>query len=203
MKTYIRKNIKGYYVDFPEEIDAEYWEGQIGETYEDFLDNKWILLSDEQVQFHEDNPDASVKEVIEMQLIPIPEPSIENQIIRARQKKISKLHQYDNSSEVNEFSINGELKTWFTPSERSNYKNSIDSAKLLGISNLTLLVNGIIIELPASKAEQLLAMIQLYADACYMVTKQHEGAIQALQNIVEIEEYDYTVGYPEKLNFEL
>lgn len=203
MKIYIRKNIKGYYVDFPEEIDAEYWEGQIGETYEDFLDNKWILLNDEQVQFHEDNPDASVKEVIEMQLTPVPEPSIENQIIRARQEKLAKLHQYDNSSEVNEFSINGELKTWFTPSERSNYKNSIDSAKLLGISNLTLLVNGTVIELPTSKAEQLLAMIQLYADACYMVTKQHEGAIQALQNIVEIEEYDYTAGYPKKLNFEL
>ena len=48
MKTYIRKNIKGYYIDFPEEIDAQYWAGKIGSTYEDFQNNKWILLSEEQ-----------------------------------------------------------------------------------------------------------------------------------------------------------
>jgi hypothetical protein len=52
MITYIRKNIKGYYIEFPEEIDAQYWEGKIGTTYTDFLDGKWVLLSDEQVAFH-------------------------------------------------------------------------------------------------------------------------------------------------------
>ena len=36
MITYINKNHKGYYVEFPEEIDSIYWEGQIGSTYEDF-----------------------------------------------------------------------------------------------------------------------------------------------------------------------
>lgn len=47
MKTYIRKSIKGFYIQFPEEIDATYWAGKIGETYQDFLDDKWVLLSDE------------------------------------------------------------------------------------------------------------------------------------------------------------
>jgi hypothetical protein len=49
MKWYIKNDIKGWYIDFPEEIDAEYWEGQIGTTYQDFLDGKWVKLTDEQV----------------------------------------------------------------------------------------------------------------------------------------------------------
>jgi hypothetical protein len=61
MKTYIRKSIKGYYIEFPEEIDATYWNGKIGTTYEDFENNKWILLSNEQVAFHETHPNASIK----------------------------------------------------------------------------------------------------------------------------------------------
>ena len=66
MKTYIKKSIKGYYIEFPEEIDAQYWAGQIGTTYEDFYGGKWVLLSDEQVLFHNTYPNASVKEVFEM-----------------------------------------------------------------------------------------------------------------------------------------
>jgi hypothetical protein len=45
MKTYIRKSIKGYYIEFPEPIDAQYWDGKIGTTYEDFIGDKWVLLS--------------------------------------------------------------------------------------------------------------------------------------------------------------
>lgn len=49
----------------------------------------------------------------------------------------------------------------------------------------------------------MLAAIQLYADACYMVTKGHLLAIDSLENIEEVDTYDYTVGYPEKLNFSI
>jgi len=47
MITYIRKSIKGYYIEYPNEIDPIYWEGKIGTTYQDFLDGKWVKLSDE------------------------------------------------------------------------------------------------------------------------------------------------------------
>ena len=203
MKTYIKKSIKGFYVDFPEEIDAEYWEDQIGETYKDFLDDKWVLLSDKQVEFHEENPNASIEEVLNMELNTIPEPSVEELIQRAKMDKLNELQRYDRSSEVNEFSINGQLKTWFTVEERSDYKNSIESAKILGIDTLQLIVSGQLIEISTEKAEKLLAMIQIYANTCFIVTEQHKKAIEALNNIVEIEDYDYTIGYPNKLNFDL
>lgn len=37
MYTCIRKAIKGYYVETPDEIAQEYLDGWIGSTYEDFL----------------------------------------------------------------------------------------------------------------------------------------------------------------------
>lgn len=203
MKWYIKKSVQGFYVDFPEEIDKDYWEGEIGETYQDFLENKWILLSDEQLQFHNDNPNATIEEVLNTELNQWQQPSIEQHISDLKYRKLSELQRYDNSPAVNEFTINGKLRTWFTPEERSNYKNSIDSAKLLGVDNLQLLIRNQVIELATDKAAQLLAMIQLYADSCYMVTKQHEAAINALENVNDIEDYDFTVGYPKKLNFEL
>ena len=53
-----------------------------GSSYNDFLEGKRILLSDDQVAFRDANPEASVKEIIEMRISPIPEiynPSIEEQ----------------------------------------------------------------------------------------------------------------------------
>lgn len=203
MKWYIRKNILGYYIQFPEEIDAEVWEGKIGTTYEDFLLQKWVPLTEEQVQFHLDNPGASIKEVLDMELFPEYEPTEKELLDKAKQTKLWELASYDSSTDVNSFTINDKLRTWFTPEQRANYKNSIDSAKLLGIDKLQLLVENQIIELPTEKANQLLAMIQLYADTCYIVTKQHEATINSLETFEEVEDYDFTVGYPSKLNFEL
>lgn len=198
---YIKRNISGYYVEFVQPLNQEYFE--IGCTYEDFIAGKWIPLTYDQIEFHEDNPKASIKEVIDMQLTSVPESTKEELLQQAKYRKLSELHNYDNSSAVNEFSINGQLKTWFIPSERSNYKNSIDSAKLLGINKLQFLVDETIIEIPTTNAAQLLARIQLYADTCYVVTKQHEAAINTLKTVEEVEDYDFTVDYPEKLNFEL
>ena len=33
MKTYIRQNIRGYYIEFDDVIDSQYWEGKTGTTY--------------------------------------------------------------------------------------------------------------------------------------------------------------------------
>lgn len=74
METYIRKNIAGYYAEFPEPIDPVYWNGKIGTTWQDFEDGKWLHLSAAQVDFRNAHPEASVKEVWDMQIVP-PEPT--------------------------------------------------------------------------------------------------------------------------------
>lgn len=197
---YIRKNIQGFYIEFPDQIDSEYYEGQIGETYEDFLEGKWVLLSNEQETFHEENPEASVREVLAMELDPVVTP---DPIVVAKNEKLAALATYDAGTDINDFTVNEQMHAWFTPEMRSNYRNSIDAAKLLGVESLDVFIGDTLVTLPTSSAEQMLAAIQLYADQCFIKTKQHEAAIKALNTVEDINNYDYTVGYPTKLNFTL
>ena len=68
MKLYVFKVIPGSFVEYEDEIDAQYWEGKIGTTYEDYEDGKWVLLSNEQAKFHRIHPEASVKQVMQSPL---------------------------------------------------------------------------------------------------------------------------------------
>lgn len=199
MKTYLKRNYNGYYIAFEEELNPDYVGDGIGSTYQDFLDGKWVLLSDEQVAFHINHPSASVHEVISMQMNEVHVDLVE----QARYQKEMEIRDYDASDAVNGFTVNNVLSAWFTPEERSNYKNSIDSAKLLGVESLSLLVSGNVITLDVQTASLILASIQLYADACYMVTQQHLSNIQNLNSVEDIEGYDHTAGYPSKLNFDV
>lgn len=106
MFTYIKKNIGGFYVEFPEKLSAEEYDN-LGSTYEDFLDNKWVLLSEEQVAFHNEHPEASIKQTLEMF---IPEAPVYTRTLEdAKREAISKLNHHDNSEEVNSFTINNAL----------------------------------------------------------------------------------------------
>ena len=200
MKTYIRKSIKGYYIEFPEEIDSQYWEGKIGQTYQDFLDDKWILLSDEQVNFHNQYPTASIKEVLDMQITPTPPRTLE----QAKQEKIAQIEEYDNSDAVNGFDIvmgGNTMTAWIHPEQRANYKNSLDSAELLGLEEVHPVFNGIQLTLETAMAKMALAQIQIYADRCFIVTETHKANVEALETIEAVDAYDNTAGYPERLTF--
>ncbi len=194
--TYIKKSVRGYYIEFDDMFNPALY-NNLGDTYEDFLDNKWVLLSSEQVQFHIDNPTATVKEVWDMELTPAPERTL----AQAKNEMLANINSYDRSSNVNGFTINNEIEGWLTPTERSNYRSSIDSAKLLGISNLSFYVGDMLLEVTPTQAEYMLAQIQLYADQCFMVTKQHKIEVEALNTIEAVDAYDYEDGYPEKINF--
>ena len=101
------------------------------------------------------------------------------------------------------FTINGVLTAWFTPAERSNYKSSIEAAKLLGQNTLAFFVEDTLLQVPTNDAEYMLAQIQLYADRCFLVTKNHKVNVMNLETIEEVEKYDYKINYPEKINFNL
>ena len=199
MITYIRKSIPSYYVEFNYEIDSEYWKGKIGENYQDFLDNKWILLTDEQLQFHKENPNASIKQVLEMQL----DPEYVRTLEEAKNQKKAEIEAYDMGENVNGFTINNSMTAWFNPDERVQYRQSVESATLLGVETLSFFIGDMEFTIPTESANHMLAAIHLYADECFIVTKKHKLAVEKLETIEEVDSYDYTVGYPEKLNFQL
>ena len=202
MKTYIRKTINGYYIEFPQEIDNVYWSGKIGSTYEDFLDDKWILLSEEQVAFHVNNPSATIEQVLNMDISDSNIRTIDD----AKREMINNVENYDKGPSVNSFVINTDddrIVAWITPDKRTSYKDSIDAAEFMGIDTVTAIFEGKQISIPTQTAKTALIKIQLYADQCFIVTEMHKAAIMALDNIQDVDNYDYTVGYPERLTFVL
>lgn len=131
---------------------------------------------------------------------PDEEPPVETptDIDMAKAAKIAEIAAYSDSDAVNCLTFNG-IKTWLTPVERANYDTSLTAAELLGEASITFLVNSYELELPVEQARRVLAMVQRYADSCYIVTERHKKAVRALQSIEEVDAYDYTTGYPEKL----
>lgn len=195
---YIKYDVPKHYITLEEELTEELFTN-LGSTYEDYLDNKWVKLSEEQMAFKDANPNASIKEIWNMELQPIPIQTL----AEYKNNKIIEITMYDQSTEVNSFTINSALTAWFTAAERSNYKSSIEAAKLLGQNTLAFFVGDMLLQVPTTEAEYMLAQIQLYADRCFLVTKNHKVNVMNLETIEEVESYDYTRDYPEKLNFDL
>jgi len=123
---------------------------------------------------------------------------------QAKRQKIAELEAYDISDAVNSFDIvyNGATITdWLTPDKRANYKNSLDSAEILGMDVVHPVINGMTFELQVATAKMYLAQIQIYADKCYGTTETHKANINALETVEEVEAYDFERFYPEKLIF--
>lgn len=197
--TYIKRSIKGNYVEFDEQFDEELY-NNIGETWEDYLNDKWVLLSNEQLEFKAMNPNASVLEVFNMSIAPIPPKTI----AEIKEEKIADIDKHDQSESVNGFNVvkdGNTVTAWLTKEERANYRSSIEAAELAGIDTLHLFIADMPIELGVQTAKMMLAQIQLYADQCYIVTKQHKAEVMAMDNGTEIMNYDVTVGYPTRLTF--
>lgn len=202
MFIYISKsqNLSSPYIALEEALNPTYYPN-LGNTLEDYNKGEWVLLSQDQVKFLEDNPKASVEEVWKMEL--------DNKVEKirtledAKKEKLSQLNEFDTSDKVNAFTINGALTAWFSVQERLNYKQSVEAAKMMKVDKLSFYVGNNILEVETDKAAQMLASLQLYADACFMTTKAHMIKIESLQTIVEVDNYDFTTDYPEKLNFNL
>lgn len=199
MYTYVKRNIPRHYVTLENKLNPDLY-SNIGSTYQDYLYNKYVLLTDEQVAFHNEYPEATVEEVFNLVINDNSEPARTLEV--AKKEMLQKIDSHDASDEVNGFLING-IKAWFTVQERNNYKASIDSAKLLGIESLSFFIGDHLLTITPEMAEHMLAAIQLYADQCFIVTKQHKLKVESLESIEEVDLYDYYAGYPKMLEFEL
>jgi hypothetical protein len=79
----------------------------------------------------------------------------------------------------------------------------ISAAELVGDESIEISIAGTFITFPVQQAKMLLARIQRYADKAYVNTERHKSAIEALETIEEVNDYDFTTGYPEKVTLSL
>lgn len=117
-----------------------------------------------------------------------------------KEEAIEQITEYDQSEDVNSFTLQGKAM-WLPKETRVGLVNSVTIEKNAGKETTVLWFGGERYELPVDTALQMLSALELYALECYNVTAAHKAAVNALESVEDVVVYDYTVGYPEKLNF--
>ena len=125
----------------------------------------------------------------------------EYSIDEIKEMKVSRILLYDKSKAVNSFTLSGK-EMWLDKDTRVGLKNSILIEQDMGRTKTVLWFDGVKYTIPILNALAMLNSLELYALDCYNVTQLHLAAIKKMYIVSQIEEYDYTVGYPEKLLFE-
>lgn len=128
-----------------------------------------------------------------------PTPTPEELLARAKANKIAELEAYDDS-EVNSFSVNGK-DMWLDHDLRQQLRISLDALSQAGRENVTKWFDGVDYTYPIDVWYYMLGLVEVYASDALNVTESHKAAINALESVTEVEGYDFTVGYPEKLSF--
>ena len=117
----------------------------------------------------------------------------------AKEKVIKQIEEYDISDNVNSFTLN-DNKVWLDKNTRVGLVNSLNVEKADGKKESTLWFNNMKYEINIDLALNLLNKIELYALECFNVTAQHKFEVLALEDVNEVNLYDITAGYPEKIN---
>ena len=131
-----------------------------------------------------------------VQTVPVPKKTIES----VRKSKISEIEKYDESSAVNEFFIQ-RVSVWLDKVTRVGLRLRFETELKLEKEFTNLWYNNSKFTLPVIDATHMLYLIEEYASICYDNTQLHIANVSKLETIEEIESYDYTVGYPNKLYF--
>ena len=129
------------------------------------------------------------------------EPTEEELLAIAKSRKQNDITEYDNSANVNSFIIGGE-PMWLNFDQRSRLKASLEAIEAAGGDEMTKTFAGKEYTFTTSQWRSMINAVENYAGVCNNVTEQHRESVNTLDNIDDIEAYDYTVGYPQKINFD-
>ena len=171
------------------------------------LGNTYVYANEQEVEeeYTDMNPDGNdekkTRTVYKYDVVDIDKRfKTEDEVIaELKALKIDEITKYDTSSNVNVFSLNG-VDVWLDRDTRVGLMNSTTIAKNMGQENTILWLGTVKITVKCDQAIQLLSALEMYALSCFNKTAEHKKNVEALSTINEIVSYDYTVGYPEKLN---
>lgn len=170
---------------------------KIGNTYIVHLDKKNV--EDDMIECYECsvNEEPNLEE-LNKELVSWKE-YISNIILKnAKLEKIKEINDYDLSDNVNSFIYKG-VEMWLDKLTRSGLIMRLNAEKAIGKTETTLWFGTMSFTLGVDDGLQLLTLIEVYASACYDNTASHIAAVEALNNIEDVYNYDYTVGYPQKI----
>lgn len=111
-----------------------------------------------------------------------------------RKVLVAKVQRIEDSKE---FEYKGE-KLWWDKNTRASLINLANSTSEV----IPIIANGKIIEFEPEILKNLLNTLEVYSSKCFVQTYKHLELIDKLQTLEDILNYDYTLGYPEKVVIE-
>lgn len=126
--------------------------------------------------------------------------SMNDVLPRLREYAVANISAFDSSPAVNSFTIDGKT-LWLDKDTRLALRQRFAAEKAAGITSTTLWYKTFKFSLSVDTALVMLNAIEIYACKCYDITAAHKAAVQAMTNFEEILDYEFKVGYPEKLSF--
>ncbi|WP_308547725.1 hypothetical protein [uncultured Parabacteroides sp.] len=206
---------------------------KVGTALEDYENGAYLLLSGEQVDFHESHPDASPLQVWNMEIpsTPDPEPVPEPDALAiARQQKLQEIAEQDKFSEKFFVSViryqrddNGNILMNDAgdqlTEEVANYTLWMDRSLRTTMLNTTLPAfqgrgdttrkfwtidePSQEVEVPIGWAIDRIPRLEIYATDTYDLMQINKNATYAATTVEEIEAIDVKADYPHFLTFEL
>ena len=215
--TYITKKNRLTYIGLDNLLDPSC--NDIGESYLDFLAGKWVLLSEEQVLFKEEHPNATIREVLNMKIAERePEPSqaevIEAEVFnRTKDRKLDEIRAQDSHSNKFFISVVSEGKEvannefWMDKDLRNSLLNvTLPALQKNGDTTTKLWSNTIpptSIEVPIDWALNCIPVVEIYAKKTYDMMQGNIAKVYAAKTVDEINSIDVESGYPPYITFEL
>ncbi len=123
----------------------------------------------------------------------------EDRLQQAIEEKVAEIKAYDNSEAVNSFSLNG-MSAWINREDRIGTRRAIELDVANGLTESEIWLNGFKLVVNCQLALKLLDAVGHYAYQAYNVTQAHIFAVKQLTSVEEVEKYDHTANYPQKLN---
>lgn len=118
----------------------------------------------------------------------------------AKSAKQSEITDYDNSANVNSFTVGG-VPMWLGFELRSRLKATLDAIEGEGGTEMTKSFGGIDYTFTCVQWRSMINAVEVYAGQCQTVTQEHRNAVDVLTTIKKVQLYDFTTGYPPKLSF--
>lgn len=112
-------------------------------------------------------------------------------------KKVIKFQIQKQDTKVDSFSFRGRDYWW-----DKNTRIGLDRLANSGKNFYEVVFGNEIVKLSKDELQDLLNRLEIYANGCYLATHRHLNAIEELQTPLELIEYNYTLGYPDKIVIE-
>lgn len=115
--------------------------------------------------------------------------------------KISSLIGYANSDTVKSFRFGNAVVNWINSESRVSIRRAIEDKKAEGRKETVIYLSDGGHTLSIEDAEDMFRKLEVYASDCYQVCEEHKKAIELIQTLAELDEYDITTNFPETPSF--